>query len=158
MGFTEKDEKRFYSKVKKMKNGCWFWLGHRGTNGYGQFRWRANGSDNRFAHRFSYAYHNGEIPKGLCVAHKCDNPGCVNPDHLFLATVQENQADAARKGRKVGNPEGRPVGGGKLSATDVRFIRAWLDSGCSKLRIAGAFNVSTCTILNIARGITHKHI
>jgi hypothetical protein len=157
MNFTDKDARRFYSKIKKSR-GCWFWLGHRGANGYGHFRWRVNGSRCYYAHRFSYAYHIGAIPEGMHVCHKCDNPGCVNPDHLFIGTAKDNQRDASRKGRKVGNPAGRPVGGSKLTPEQAIQIRAELGAGFSKKLIAKRYKVSTGTILNIQRGITFKEV
>ncbi len=90
---------RFEEKcVPEPMSGCWIWLGraHK-THGYGIFsQWPKLG----YAHRFSWTLHYGEIPKGLCVLHKCDVPLCVNPNHLFLGTVKDNMLDMARKGRQ----------------------------------------------------------
>ena len=77
---------------------CWAWTGHVKEEGYGRFR------INKvlvFAHRFSWEIHRGEIPDDLCICHHCDNPGCVNPAHLFLGTRIDNNEDARKKGRRV---------------------------------------------------------
>lgn len=89
--------------------GCWLWLGRRGARGYGQVGFR--GFKTRQAHRVSWLIHNGPIPDGLFVCHKCDTPPCVNPDHLFLGTCQDNLTDMARKNRayRGGPPPKRVV-------------------------------------------------
>lgn len=90
--------KRGLSDIKKfmeyviMSEGCWGWDGFTVGKGYGQFVGR-NG--NISAHRFSYLYWNGEIPKGMCVRHKCDNPSCSNPAHLMIGTHRQNMEDIA---------------------------------------------------------------
>lgn len=83
-----------YSPVPEA--GCWLWLGPTNENGYGRIRF-----NNRYVtmHRFFYLSHKGEIPKGMFVCHKCDTPLCVNPDHLWAGTSEENNKDMMRKGR-----------------------------------------------------------
>lgn len=92
---------RFWSKVQKT-DSCWLWKGAKNQFGYGFFRL---GSRNEVAHRVSYNWIKGEIPSGLLVLHTCDNPSCVNPDHLFIGTHSDNMRDMYRKKRhKGGNP------------------------------------------------------
>lgn len=81
-------------------SGCWLWGGSEGTQGYGQFGVRVGGkSMPKLAHRVAWALYRGPIPDGICVLHRCDVRLCVNPDHLFLGSVPDNQRDMARKGR-----------------------------------------------------------
>ncbi len=87
---------RFNSKAALGENGCLEWSASKSSAGYGQF-W-VNGRS-RQAHRVAYELHHGRIPEGLFVCHKCDNPPCVNPDHLFLGTANDNNQDKMRKGR-----------------------------------------------------------
>ena len=88
----------FWRKVQKSE-GCWSWTAHKHVRGYGQF-W--DGRKLVQAPRFSYELHFREIPEGMCVCHRCDNPNCVRPDHLFLGTRSDNNLDAVAKGRMTG--------------------------------------------------------
>jgi hypothetical protein len=110
-------------------SGCWIWQGCVNTNGYGYL---THCYKNYQAHRFSWIIHNGEIPPGMWVLHKCDTPLCVRPDHLFLGTAADNNADAMRKGRAKYehlNGKGRKLlpgmqnRGAKLTDADVLWIR-----------------------------------
>lgn len=88
---------RFWAKVNKT-DYCWEWTGGKYPFGYGCFKFH---NQKTGAHRFSWSIDNGVIPKGFSVLHKCDNPGCVNPVHLFLGTQQDNMTDRRNKWRHV---------------------------------------------------------
>lgn len=87
---------RFWSKVD-YGDTCWSWLGSVRGKGYGQFGIEANHIED--AHRVAYRLAYGPIPEGVLVCHKCDNPNCVRPDHLFLGSHRDNLLDASKKGR-----------------------------------------------------------
>ena len=88
---------KFFTKISKDQFGCWNFTGFCEKGGYGQYRyqgklWRAN--------RLSYTLTKGPIPKGMFVCHSCDNPACINPDHLFLGLPKDNTQDMISKNRK----------------------------------------------------------
>ena len=109
---------RFQGKfIVNKKNGCWEWQAARNKKGYGLIG-DENGRDGRtlLAHRVSYELFVGPIPSGLLVMHKCDNPRCVNPEHLKVGTAQENSNDMVDKGRQPG------INQSKFSITDLKTI------------------------------------
>lgn len=93
---TASDRRRFESKYEKSP-GCWMWRAARFTTGYGNFTQGKNVP----AQRIAWLLYRGEIPPGMCVLHSCDEPACVNPDHLWLGTQADNVADRQRKNRQA---------------------------------------------------------
>jgi hypothetical protein len=95
---TETKEERFNKKyIINDVTDCWEWTAALNNIGYGMFRWASNKM--RSAHRVSYELFNGPIPDGMAVCHKCDNPKCVNPEHLWTGTLKQNAQDMVAKGR-----------------------------------------------------------
>jgi len=91
----------FWALVQKGKlRECWNWKGETEKGGYGKF---PNPGKEKRAHRFSYQLHYGRVPPGLFVCHRCDNPTCVNPNHLYAGTAFDNARDASVRGRMAGN-------------------------------------------------------
>jgi hypothetical protein len=118
------------------KNGCWNWSWSRNTKGYGMI---TNGVTSRMVSHFSYLFWKGKIKKGLCVLHKCDNPPCFNPEHLFLGTKLDNARDMISKGR-VGR---RAFNRAKLSEKNVIEIRyIWKKGRTTQRKLAAKFGVS----------------
>ena len=138
---------RFFSRFVQLANGCWQWRSHTDKDGYGLLP--GNGRATR-AHRLSYEIHNGKILDGLIICHRCDNPGCVNPDHLFVGTQKDNAQDALKKRRHyVGEKNGRS----KLTKEIVKEI---LHSSLSSQQLADKFGVTKRTINNAKRGKSWK--
>jgi hypothetical protein len=96
MARREATAKSFWSKTENQPSGCIVWTRSKNPDGYGNLSW--NGRNTR-AHRVAYALAHGEIPQGMSVLHRCDNPPCCNPAHLFLGTQQDNIRDCVEKGR-----------------------------------------------------------
>ena len=111
---------RFLSKVNKQENGCWLWTGARDKNGYGWFNGVGKPGGHTRANRQAWMFFRGDIPKGLFVCHTCDTPSCVNPDHLFLGTNNDNRQDSKQKGRTC---RGTRVNTNRLSESQVHEIR-----------------------------------
>ena len=101
---------------------CLVWTGARNSAGYGQIHWEGR---TVYVHRLVYETQFGPIPDGLYVCHRCDNPPCFAPDHLFLGTNADNQRDASAKGRK---PRGEAHGGHRLTDVQVEAIRSSRDN------------------------------
>lgn len=98
-------EERFWSKVNVLgQDDCWMWRASKDSYGYGRISAGSRGQSPLRAHRVSWEIHNGVVPDGLVVCHKCDNTSCVNPSHLFVATQKVNILDALHKGRIGNNP------------------------------------------------------
>lgn len=145
---------RFWSKVDK-SGDCWEWAGAKNHNGYGRFHLPVKQCR---AHRFSYILTHGHIPPGMCVCHTCDNPGCVNPDHLWLGTIADNMKDKERKGRSM-HPRGESLPQSKLTEKQVLEIRAkYIPFKYSLSRLAREYNINNVTVHDIITRRRWKHI
>lgn len=146
---------RFESKFTKTE-GCWIWGASRNKDGYGSF-----GITNRntiLAHRFAYEIYIGEIPDGMLVCHKCDNPACVNPNHLFLGTDRDNTQDMYAKGRDMYSKGTAPDNRGerhpqaKLTTEDVVRIREMRSKRYQLKDIAKRFGICPSLVSLICSG------
>ena len=111
---------QFWAHVRK-SDGCWLWTGYVDHRGYGRLTWR--GQNYRLAHRVSYELAHAD-PAGLCVCHRCDNPLCVRPEHLFLGTRADNNRDMVAKGRQAaGERSGAHTHPEKIVRGDAHHFR-----------------------------------
>jgi hypothetical protein len=146
ISLTDGDIKRFRALVVK-SDGCWLWKGGVNRNGYGNFYLKINGRQNlRNAHRVSYALEVGD-PAGLHVCHRCDNPRCVRPDHLFLGTNADNMEDMIRKGRAS-----HPASTVKMTLEKANEMRSLFSAGASKGSLSRKFGISQKQTRDIING------
>ncbi len=161
---------RFWRKVDQPHvDSCWPWTGLKNEDGYGI----ACGPTGRnvYAHRWSWELLRGPIPDGMCVLHRCDNPPCCNPTHLFLGDRTDNAIDKTEKGRvprgaahwTALHPElittrGERQYGAKLTDDDVRAIRTRAGSGEAQRKVARAFGISQGHVSNIVRHLKWGHV
>lgn len=147
---------RFWEKVDKgEEDNCWNWKAAK-SGGYGRI---GNGKKNLVATRVSWEIHFGEIPEGMNICHKCDNPACVNPNHLFLGTHAENMLDMAKKGRRERKGVGIKNGLSKLTPNSVKEIRKkYINENITYVELAREFNVAPPTIRCVIKRLTWKHV
>lgn len=152
-GFNRKSDQRFWHYVVKQA-GCWRWNGAVDNDGYGQF-W--TGQKNIRAHRAAWMLVNGEVAPGVLVRHfVCDNPNCVNPDHLELGDHSDNMSDMVIHRRSMFGRRHHAV---KLSDDVVRNIRAtYAAGGVSQRGIAKAFGISRSTAFQMLNRKTWRHV
>ena len=148
---------RFWEKVLKADgDGCWMWKAMRSPkSGYGLFAVRFHPTRYVVAHRIAYALANGEFPAELDVLHKCDNPTCVRPDHLFLGTQADNNRDMKAKGRAA---RGTAHFRAKLDPAKVVDIRRRRRAGETLKSIANRLGVSPETVSAVVTGRTWSHV
>jgi HNH endonuclease len=136
---------------------CWEWFGSRLPNGYGRL---GDAGRTVYAHRLSYQLYVGEIANGLCVCHRCDNPRCVNPNHLFIGSQAENIADRDAKGRhRV--LRGEAIPGTRLTEAQVVEIRRLYiprSRQTGSRALARRFGVSQGAVSAAINGDTWRHV
>jgi hypothetical protein len=149
---SDSDISLFWSQVTK-SNSCWIWKGKM-SSGYGYF---SHPGGTAFAHRFSYQLHKGRIPKGFFCCHSCDNPACVNPNHLWAGSQSQNMKDMVRKGR--GNFLAHDPHNQKLNAEMVIQIRKlYSRGGVTQKQLGIQFGVSLPTINDVTTRRRWQHI
>ena len=143
----------FWSRVHKT-DSCWNWTAGKSGEGYGRFGAGRRYGLSEYAHRISWAIHFGIIPDNLHVLHRCDNPSCVNPKHLFLGTHQDNMLDRDTKGRNA-HLSGEKAGNSKLTEAQVLGI---LTDNRSRKVIAKEYGISRMQVSNIVNRKSWRHI
>lgn len=162
---------RFWNKVDKSGglDACWPWTGARHPAGYGLFS-VTRGVWPTGSHRYAWELANGSIPEGRWVLHRCDNPPCCNPSHLFLGDCQDNETDKVSKGRQARgdrhgrrkHPEAYPSGerhhAAKLTDAQVAEVRRLAGEGHSQRALARRFGMSQPGIGKLLRGEHRKEL
>lgn len=149
---------RFWERVEKTA-ACWLWTGYINRAGYGTIGAGGRNATPLKAHRVSWEIHNGPIPGDLCVLHRCDNPRCVRPAHLFLGTRADNAADRGAKGRTGhGVSLGTANGGAVLTNRIVREIRRLATAGATNRDIAARFGVAPSLVSMVKTGKRWTHV
>ena len=141
--YSEETVQRFQQKVNKTP-GCWLWVGAQNNLGYGQLRVQHKAL---YAHRMAYEIYKARLQPGEVVRHSCDNPSCVNPEHLLAGTKADNSQDALNRERFGAQ---RTPGNAKLTWESVREIRKLLaTTSHTKQAIAKMFNIGAKTVYHI---------
>lgn len=158
--YVEIMKARILSQIDKTEDKCWNWKGWIKPSGYGHIT--CTRLKIQSTHRMAWRVFKGEIPKGLCVLHKCDNKKCCNPDHLYLGTVKDNTRDALERGQfpKGKNPSkgfpGEKHHKAKLTNENIMQIRELRKKGHTYSEISKLFNIDSKHISKIARGLAWK--
>ena len=153
---------RFWSKVDRSggPDACWPWLSYKNRRGYGRFHFAKHHVP---AHRLAYELIHGPLDQHLVCCHRCDNPPCCNPAHLFGGTHRDNIQDAVAKGRWHHRtpPRLRPDQRhwrAQLTETQVREIRRRIAAGEAQKDLAAAFGVHRCCISDLHLGRTYRSV
>jgi len=145
-------QERFERHVQRTEK-CWLWTASTDSDGYGTFYVGAHRI--YLAHRVAWELYRGPIPEGMCVLHSCDNPPCVNPEHLFLGTQADNGRDKANKGRQI---RGSKQWCHKLTENQIFQIRELCKRGYTQVDVARFFGVGELQIRRIVNRKVWKHI
>lgn len=138
-------EERFYGKVD-LCGACWLWTGARNSTGYGSI---LKEGKTALAHRVSFEIHNGPIKDGMCILHHCDNPWCVNPEHLYEGTKADNARDMVERGR-FQVKHGVTNGAAKLSDEQVAEVRrVYAAGGMTQQAVAERFDITQSYVSKI---------
>lgn len=148
---------KVWRHIARQPSGCWEWNGLRGPLGYGRAYGPYAGRRRWPAHRLVYSIMVEPIPEGMVVRHRCDNPPCVNPAHLELGTIADNNADRTERGRSC-RTSGQDRWVSKLTDDDVRAARRMLADGLSQHAVGEALGVSQTTIWAIKSGNRWSHV
>jgi hypothetical protein len=151
-------EQRFWEKVDKdgpimphMTTPCWGWTSAKTKRGYGYFTTKRG--ESKRTHRVSFEFTYGVIPQGMQVLHHCDNPNCVNPEHLFLGTNSDNVADKVKKGRAA-RLKGEENPAAKITQSQADEIKArYAQGGISQRKLAKEYNVTQRAIWFIVHNL-----
>ena len=149
---------RVMAKVTIDKDtGCWLFVGARNEKGYGLVGLGSRKDKVGKTHRVVYKHHKGEIPEHLFVCHKCDVPNCCNPDHLFLGTLHENNADMFRKGRNAHLPiwNGETNVNAKLTKEKVLYLR---NTDKTVVELSKEWGLSITTLYRAKNKTTWRHV
>lgn len=138
---------RFWELIET-GDGCWNWQGAKGPGGYG---YHGRSQHYVMAHRYSWEMHFGSIAPGLLVCHRCDNPSCARPDHLFLGTIADNNRDRQIKGRTI-------VPRLKLNASDAIDIRSLHAMGATINELASSFGITRMSAIRVLRRETWRDV
>ncbi len=154
---SEATRLRFWGKVQ-IVDGCWEWQAHRSTKGYGRF-WLTQKRYEQ-AHRFAWILEHGQIPDGLHVLHRCDNPPCCNPAHLFLGTNRDNNDDKMAKGRlRRGSQVGELHSQHKFTEEQVLEMRTlWASGEWTQAALAERFGVYSGTVCKVVNRQRWSHL
>ena len=151
--FSETLPRRFAKKCgSQTVDGCIPWLGYKTAKGHGVIQTASTGSRKTCAHRIAWVLKHGDLAPKILVLHRCDNPSCVNVDHLFLGSAKENTADMVSKKRHMWR---NPLPWQKLNAVDGERIRDLRRSGCTQQQVADWLGVSRPLISMIESGQVH---
>ena len=146
---------RLMKRTKVDERECWNWTGCKDKKGYGYIMFNGKLQIVRKVHRVSFELFNGPIPHGKMILHNCDNPSCINPEHLRIGTAKDNSMDAVSRNRLH---KGLDRYNAKIGDTNAWIVKFGISAGMSVSSLAKHFDVSRQSIKQIRDDITYKHV